>query len=115
MLCVWWDQKGVIYYELLIPGEVVNTQRYRQQMIDLHQDLREKRLEYDQRQHKVIMLHDNAPSYTAKTVKKTLRRLAGKSFCMRLTHQTWCLLIFTYLHPWDTHLLTSASHLTEMA
>jgi len=21
MLCVWWDQKGVVYYELLKPGE----------------------------------------------------------------------------------------------
>ncbi|QQP41422.1 Transposase [Caligus rogercresseyi] len=34
MLCVWWDQKGVIYYRLK-PGETVNTQRYRQQMTDL--------------------------------------------------------------------------------
>jgi len=25
MLCVWWDQKDVIYYELLKPGETVNT------------------------------------------------------------------------------------------
>ena len=25
MLCVWWDQKGVIYYELLKPGETANT------------------------------------------------------------------------------------------
>jgi len=32
MLCVWWDQKDVIYYELLKPGETVNTERYRQQM-----------------------------------------------------------------------------------
>ena len=25
MLCIWWDQKVVIYYELLKPGETVNT------------------------------------------------------------------------------------------
>jgi len=37
MLCVWWDQKGVIYYELLKPGETVNTECYRQQMINLNQ------------------------------------------------------------------------------
>jgi hypothetical protein len=37
MLCVWWDQKGVIYYELLKPGETINTERYRQQMINLKQ------------------------------------------------------------------------------
>ena len=29
-----WDQKGVIYYELLKPGETVNTNRYQQQMIE---------------------------------------------------------------------------------
>ena len=37
MLCVWWDQKGVIYWELLKPGD---TQRYRQQMTDLDRVLR---------------------------------------------------------------------------
>jgi len=46
MLCVWWDQKGVIYYELLKPGETVNTEHYRQQMINLNQALCEKRPEY---------------------------------------------------------------------
>ena len=34
MFCVWWDQKDVIYYELLKPGETVNTERYQQQMIN---------------------------------------------------------------------------------
>ena len=63
------DRKGVIYYELLKPGETVNTERYRQQMIDLNQALREKQPEYQKRQHKVILLHDNAPSHTAKPIK----------------------------------------------
>ena len=60
------DQKAVIYYELLKPGETVNTERYQQQA------LREKRPEYQKRQHKVILLHDNAPSHTAKPVKETI-------------------------------------------
>ena len=42
MLCVWWDQEGVIYYELLKPGEIVNAHRYHQQLIKLHCALREK-------------------------------------------------------------------------
>jgi len=28
MLCVWWNQKNVVYYELLKPGETVNIKRY---------------------------------------------------------------------------------------
>jgi len=28
MLCVWWNQEGVIYYELLKSGETVNAHRY---------------------------------------------------------------------------------------
>ena len=40
---------NVIYYELLKPGETVNTERYRQQMIDLNQALREKRPEYQKK------------------------------------------------------------------
>ena len=64
MLCVWWDQKGVLYYELLKPGETVNTEHYRQQMINLNQALCEKRSEYQKRQHKMILLYDNASSHT---------------------------------------------------
>ena len=64
MLRVWWDQKSVIYYELLKPGEIVNTERYRQQMINLNQALCEKRSEYQKRQHKMILLYDNASSHT---------------------------------------------------
>ncbi|UYV76767.1 SETMAR [Cordylochernes scorpioides] len=30
MLCVWWDQTGVVYFKLLKPGETVNTSRYEQ-------------------------------------------------------------------------------------
>ena len=36
MLCVWWDQEGVIYYELLKPGGTINAHRYYQQLIKLH-------------------------------------------------------------------------------
>ena len=63
---------NVIHYELLKPCETVNTERYRQQIMDLNQALREKRPEYQKRQHKVILLHDNAPSHTAKPVKETI-------------------------------------------
>jgi Transposase. len=28
MFCVWWNQRGGVYYELLKPGETINTKRY---------------------------------------------------------------------------------------
>ena len=33
MLCIWWDQKGVLYDELLKPGETINGECYRTQLI----------------------------------------------------------------------------------
>ncbi|KAL6264203.1 hypothetical protein P5V15_004285 [Pogonomyrmex californicus] len=56
MLCVWWDQSGIVYYELFKPGETVNTQRYRQQMINLNHALIERRPEWARRHGKVILL-----------------------------------------------------------
>nr|KAF6378955.1 hypothetical protein mMyoMyo1_009828 [Myotis myotis] len=76
MLCVWWDQKGVVYDELLKPGETVNTDRYRQQIINLNHALIIKRPECDRRHHKVILLHDDAPSHTSNPGKDTLKDLA---------------------------------------
>ena len=75
MLCVWWDQKGVVYYELLKPGETVNTDRYRQQMINLSHALIEKRPEWAHRHAKVILQHDNAPAHSARLTKETISSL----------------------------------------
>ncbi|EFN75117.1 hypothetical protein EAI_05507, partial [Harpegnathos saltator] len=44
----------------------------RKLMFDLNQALREKRTKYQKRQHKVILLHDNALSHTAKLVRETI-------------------------------------------
>jgi len=93
---VWWDQKGVIYYELLKPGETVNTERYRQQMINLNQALCEKRPEYQKSQHKVNLLYDNAPSHTSKLVKETIETFSWEI----LSHAVYSL----DLAPFDYHL-----------
>lgn len=81
MLCVWWDQKDVVYYELLKLGETVNTKRYQQQLINLNRSLLKKRPEYRKRQHKIIFLHDNAPhTYNAPiTYGKTGSRHVGST------------------------------------
>ena len=68
MLSIWWDQEGVIFYELLKPSETITADRYRQQMIKLDRAVKDKRPQYDGRHDKVILQHDNALSHVAKTV-----------------------------------------------
>jgi len=92
----------VIYYELLKPGETVNIERCRQQMINLNQVLCEKRPEYQKRQHKVILLHNNAPSHTGKLIKETIEAFDWEI----LSHAAYSL----DLAPSDYHLFASMGH-----
>ena len=75
MLCVWWDQSGIVYCKLLEPGKTINAQRYHQQMINLNHALIEKQPEWAKRQEKVILLQDNAPFHTSKLVRHTVKSL----------------------------------------
>jgi len=112
MLCVWWDQEGLIYYELLKPGETVNAHDYHQQLIKLHRALREKRPHYRKRHDKLIFLHDSAPSHTSTMVQKwstTWRHSTGKCYPIPLTHQTWHLLTITYFRRWAMRSLSGTS------
>ena len=108
MFRVWWDQKGVVFmsYWSLAKRLIPN-----QQLTDLNRSLLKKKTtkrEYQNRQHKVIFLHDNAPSHTVNQFGTRWNHSAGKFYPMRLTHQTWLLPITTYLHRWVTNLLSSA-------
>jgi len=70
------DQKGLVYYELLKPGDSITGDRYWLQLIRLSRALREKRPENEQMVHdKVIFLHDNAWPHVAKVIKKYLETL----------------------------------------
>lgn len=72
MLCIWWDQKGVIYYELLNPGETVTGDVYRLQLIRLKRAISDERPEYATRHESIILQHDNARPHVAQPVKKYL-------------------------------------------
>jgi len=94
--------EGCVYYELLKPGETVNTKRYQQQLIDLNRSLLKKRPEYQKRQYKVIISHDNAPSHTAKSVRDTLEVFSWEV----LPHAAYS----PDLAPSDCHLFVSMDH-----
>lgn len=74
MLCIWWDMKGVVYYEFLKSGETINGDRYRQQLMRLKRALIMKRPEWDNRHDKLIFRALARP-HVAKPVKNYLENV----------------------------------------
>ena len=77
MLCTWWDQLGVMYYELLKPSETITGYRYRTQFMCLSQALKEKRPQYQERverHDKVILQHDNVRPHVQARSRYTRKR-----------------------------------------
>ena len=66
MLFIWWDQNGVIYYELLKPSETIIGERYRLQIIRL------KRPESENNHAKIILQYDNTRPHVYSVVKNYL-------------------------------------------
>ena len=62
----------VIYYELLKSNETISGEWYQTQLMRLSRAPREKRPQYEQRQEKVILQHNNARPHVAKPVKTYL-------------------------------------------
>jgi len=99
MLCIWWDQKGVLYYELLKSGETINGERYRTQLVRLKRAIAEKRPEYATRQDAIIFQHDNDRLHVAIPVKNYLKNSGWEV----LPHPPFS----PYLAPSDYHLFRS--------
>jgi len=102
MLCLFWDQKGLVYYELLEPGQTVDQIRYQQQMRVLTAALLEKRPEWHNRHEGKILLHDNAPAHRTTATKKVLAGLGWEI----LPHPPYS----PDLAPSDYHIFASMGH-----
>ena len=101
MLCIWWDQKGELYYELLKPGETINGERYRTQLIRLKRAIAEKRPESATRHEAIILI------FRLRTIWKIVDR---KFYPTRLIAQTLPLLTTTCSGWCRTPLLEYGSH-----
>jgi histone-lysine N-methyltransferase SETMAR len=102
LLCICWDQQGILFYQLLQPDETVTGDRYRQQIIDLSHELKAKRPEWATRHEKVKFLHDNARPHVAKLVKDTLKELNWD----QIPHPPYS----PDIAPSDYHLFRSMAH-----
>ena len=78
MLCIWRDQLGVVYYELLHPNKTITGKVYRRQLMRLSRALKVKRPETVTRHDKVILQHDKARPHVARPVKTYLETLKWK-------------------------------------
>ncbi|PIC32650.1 hypothetical protein B9Z55_012898 [Caenorhabditis nigoni] len=71
MLSIWWDQRGIIYRELLPDGTTVNADVYCSQIQNMVKQYRLLRPESD----RIILLHDNARPHTALKTRNKIREL----------------------------------------
>ncbi|XP_029669357.1 histone-lysine N-methyltransferase SETMAR-like [Formica exsecta] len=77
LLCVWWDRKGIIYFELLRRGETITADKYCEQLTRLAAAIREKRPILANRKG-VIFHHDNARPHVAQQTLRKLQELQGE-------------------------------------
>ena len=92
MLCIWWDQKGVLSYELLKPGETINGERFRTQLIRLKRAIAEKRRAYATRHEAIIFHDDNARPMLLFRLRTIWKTVDGKFYPNCLIAQTLPLL-----------------------
>ena len=74
MRSVWWDFKGIVYFELLPRNQTINSNVYYRQLMKLENKIREKRLKLVTRKG-VIFHQDNARPHTFLVIRKKLLQL----------------------------------------
>ena len=102
MVCIWWDQLGMVYYKLLKPNETITGDRYGMQLMRLSRPLREKRPQYQERHDKVILQHNNARPHVARPAKTYLETLKWEV----LHHPSY----YPDVAPSDYHLYRSMAY-----
>lgn len=98
MLCVWWDWKGILYYELLPNNETINSEKYCLQLDELKTAIEQKRPELANRKG-VVFHQDNARPHVSLTTRQKLLEFGWDV----LTHPAYS----PDLAPSDFHLFRS--------
>ena len=73
-MCICWDWKGVLYDELLLENQTINSNKYCSQLDQLKVSLDEKRPELLNRKH-IIFHQDNARLHVSLMTRQKLLQL----------------------------------------
>ncbi|XP_076381130.1 histone-lysine N-methyltransferase SETMAR-like [Megalopta genalis] len=74
MLSIWWDYKGVVYFEVLPSNQTINSDVYCQQLMKLEEAIKVKRPKLAN--HKgIVFHHDNARPHTSLATRTKLLEL----------------------------------------
>ncbi|GBP06088.1 Mariner Mos1 transposase [Eumeta japonica] len=76
ILCVWWDWKGIIHYELLSPVKTINSDLCWPQLMRLKQEVDKKRPELANRNS--VEFHHNARPHISSSSQQILREIVEK-------------------------------------
>lgn len=71
MLCIWWNSKGIVYYELLPNNQTINSDKYCSQLDKLKAEIGKKCPELVNRKG-VVFHHDNARPHTSLQTRQKL-------------------------------------------
>ena len=74
MLCIWWDWKGVLYYELLQENQTINSNKYCSQLDQLKAALDEKHPDLVNRKH-IVFHQDNTRLHVSLMTRQKLLQL----------------------------------------
>lgn len=104
LLCVWWNIYGVIYFELLKPGQTVTSELYCHQLNRLRASLVNKHPALVNRKG-VLLHHDNARPHASKVTQQKIKELGWEV----LPHPAYS----PDIAPSDYHLFRSMQHYLE--
>jgi len=70
LLCIWWDWKGIIYYDLLSSRQAINSKQYCEQLEDLKKAVLKKHIEL---RRKMVFHKDKVRLHVTLATKQKLK------------------------------------------
>lgn len=113
MLCIWWDQKGIVYHQLLKDNETITGKLYEQQMILLNEQLKKSGRNMQTDTTKLSYSTITPDHILRKLLRPPWKLLNGMFYLTRLIHRILLRVIITCFDRWHTGFPVSTSEVLE--